>query len=127
MAAKVEASRETTWPVRYPPTVDHHLGRVVVFAARRWANHRCEGCMRVSASASALVGRPALSDKWRAEPRSEPDSGNPTVRDRRAALRNVTSHAITGGSVRALNFEPDNRTYGLKGGWGTGSARTPRP
>ncbi len=54
-----------------------------------------------------------LSDKWRAEPRSEPDSGNPTVRDRRAALRNVTSHA-SGGLVRALNFEPDNRMNGLR-------------
>ena len=55
------------------------------------------------------------SDKWRAEPRSEPDSGNPTVRDRRAALRNVTTH-IRGGLVRALNFEPDNRMHGLTGG-----------
>ncbi len=32
--------------------------------------------------------RPA-SEKWRVEPRSEPDSGNPTVRDRRGALGNV--------------------------------------
>ena len=56
-----------------------------------------------------------FSDKWCAEPRSEPDSGNPTVRDRRAALRNVASHAY-GVLVRALNFEPDNRTHGLKGG-----------
>ncbi len=53
------------------------------------------------------------SDKWRAEHRSEPDSGNPTVRDRRAALRNVASTA-SGGLVRALNFEPDNRMHGLK-------------
>jgi hypothetical protein len=67
------------------------------------------------------------SDKWRAEPRSEPDSGNPTVRDRRAALRTVAGHA-NGVLVRALNFEPDNCTHGLKGGWGNGSAlRTPRP
>ena len=56
-----------------------------------------------------------LSDKWRAEPRSEPDSGNPTVRDRRAALRTVTSYA-GGVLVRALNFEPDNRMHGLTGG-----------
>ena len=35
------------------------------------------------------MGRPA-SGKWRAEPRSEPDSGNPTVRDRRGALGDVT-------------------------------------
>jgi len=33
----------------------------------------------------------ARPEKWRAEPRPEPDSGNPTVRDRRGALRNVTS------------------------------------
>ncbi|HWT48412.1 MAG TPA: hypothetical protein VN255_07490, partial [Mycobacterium sp.] len=67
------------------------------------------------------------SDKWRAEPRSEPDSGNPTVRDRRAALRNVTGNA-SGVLVRALNFEPDNRTHGLKGGWGNRPAlRALRP
>ena len=47
--------------------------------------------------------------------RSEPDSGNPTVRDRRAALRTVTSTA-GGVLVRALNFEPDNRTHGSTGG-----------
>ena len=35
------------------------------------------------------MGRPA-SGKWRAEPRSEPDSGHPTVRDRRGALGDVT-------------------------------------
>jgi hypothetical protein len=34
------------------------------------------------------LGRP-LSGKWRAEPRPEPDSGNPTVRDRREACGNV--------------------------------------
>ena len=49
MVANVEARRETDWPVHYPPTVAHHLGCVLVFAARRQANHRREGCMRVSA------------------------------------------------------------------------------
>jgi hypothetical protein len=86
-------------------------------------------CARgVCGSALKLPFRRAglFSDKWRAEPRSEPDSGNPTVRDRRAALRNVTS-SVDGVLVRALNFEPDNRTHGLKGEWGNGSAlRTPR-
>jgi hypothetical protein len=87
------------------------------------------GARGVCGSALKLPHRWAglLSDKWCAEPRSEPDSGNPTVRDRRAALRNVASHAY-GDLVRALNFEPDNRTHGLKGGWGNGSAtQTPRP
>ena len=75
------------------------------------------GARGVCGSALKLPHRWAglLSDKWCAEPRSEPDSGNPTVRDRRAALRNVASHAY-GDLVRALNFEPDNRTHGLKGG-----------
>jgi hypothetical protein len=124
------------------------------------SNFPSDGNIRVDSAVLRLGGRqttdarggcePALelprpwagpfSDKCRAEPRSEPDSGNPTVRDRREALRNVAmetgssmprAHA-TGQApallVCALNFYPDNRTYGLKGGWGTGSAlRTPRP
>ena len=49
MVANVEARRETDWPVHYPPTVAQYLGGVLVFAARRQANHRREGCMRVSA------------------------------------------------------------------------------
>ena len=66
------------------------------------------------------------SDKWRAEPRSEPDSGNPTVRDRRAALRNVASTA-NDVLVRALNFEPDNRTHGSTGGdWKRNATASPR-
>jgi len=39
--------------------------------------------------------------RWRAEPRSEPDSGNPTVRDRRGALGNV----VYGG----IRIPPHNR------------------
>ena len=66
-----------------------------------------------------------FSDKWCAEPRSEPDSKNPTVRDRRAALRTVTSHA-GGVLVRALNFEPDNRMHGLTGGGGKRKRYRPR-
>ena len=39
MVANVEARRETDGPVHYPPTVAHYLGCVLVFAARRQANH----------------------------------------------------------------------------------------
>ena len=49
MVANVEARRETDGPVHYPPTVAHHLGGVLGSAARRQANRRREGCMRVSA------------------------------------------------------------------------------
>jgi hypothetical protein len=46
------------------------------------------GARGVCGSALKLPHRWAglLSDKWCAEPRSEPDSGNPTVRDRRGGL-----------------------------------------
>ncbi len=73
--------------------------------------------------------RKARPDKWRAEPRSEPDSGKPTVRDRRGALGDVTMGAglrpnakvmdkPPDPTVRAPNFYPDNRTSGsMSGGW----------
>lgn len=89
-------------------------------------------CQRLSLGFGGKAGL------WKStcEPRPEPDSGNPTVRDRRGALRNVALGLRPGASalemppegVRALNFYPDNRTSGLKGEWGNGSAvRTPRP
>lgn len=40
----------------------------------------------------------------------------------RAASGNVIANVADVG-VRALNFEPDNRTYGLKGGWGYRAAQ----
>jgi hypothetical protein len=36
----------------------------------------------------------ARPEKWRAEPRPEPDSGNPTVRDRRGASGNAASWSL---------------------------------
>jgi len=89
----------------------------VASGAWRRGGRQTIGARGVCGSALKLPHRweGMCSDKWRAEPRSEPDSGNPTVRDRRAALRNVTTH-VRGGLVRALNFEPDNRMHGLTGG-----------
>src|SRR5438552_10200672 len=56
------------------------------------------------------MGRPA-SGKWRAEPRPEPDSGNPTVRDRRGASGNVASWSVLH-AARAPDFYLDTRTLG---------------
>jgi len=85
------------------------------------------GARGVCGSALELPHRWAgqVSDRWRAEPRPEPDSGNPTVRDGRGALRNVAGD-VDVSLARALNFYPDNRTYGLKGGWGNGPFAAPR-
>ncbi len=52
--------------------------------------------------------------RWRAEPRSEPDSGNPTVRDRRGALRNV------------IHGEPRNPLRHRKSGTGHSSPKDAR-
>ena len=104
---------------------------VASWSSRR-GGRQTTGARGVCGSALKLPPRWAglFSDKWCAEPRSEPDSGNPTVRDRRAALRTVTSHA-SGVLVRALNFEPDNRTHGSTGGgWKRNTLRhraSPRP
>ena len=53
----------------------------------------------------------ARLEKWRAEPRPEPDSGNPTVRDRRGASGNVASWDILH-AARAPDFYLDNRMHG---------------
>ena len=65
---------------------------------------RGEGAMQTPPRRGWGKARP---EKWRAEPRPEPDSGNPTVRDRRGALRNVTSWQVH--AVRALKIYPDPR------------------
>jgi len=49
---------------------------------------RGEGCASTAVSLRWGKARP---EKWRAEPRPEPDSGNPTVRDRRGASGNAAS------------------------------------
>ena len=98
----------------------------------RRGGRQTTGARGVCESALKLPHRWAgpLSDKWCAEPRSEPDSGNPTVRDRRAALRTVSNHA-SGVVVRALNFEPDNARTVRRAGTGNRTLRrnraTPRP
>jgi hypothetical protein len=111
-----------------PPPVSPLLGRSVPEPGGRQTAGLRGVC--VPALEPPLPWAGLLTGKWRAEPRSEPDSGNPTVRDRRGALRTVPLVAglppVT--MVRALNFYPDNRTYGLKGGWGNEPApRVPRP
>jgi len=57
----------------------------------------------------------ARPEKWRAAPRPEPDSGNPTVRDRRGASGNVASWR-TLHAARAPDFYLDNRMHDSMGG-----------
>jgi hypothetical protein len=53
-----------------------------------------------------------MKPRWRAEPRPEPDSGNPTVRDRRGASGNVASWSTDLHAARAPDFYLDNRMHG---------------
>ena len=86
------------------------------------------------------MGRPA-SGKWRAEPRSEPDSGHPTVRDRRGALGDVT-HGEPRNPTRKSKERlwsllayrcarpgsiPTTRTSGSVGDWGRQRPWSTRP
>ena len=118
--------RERTWPM-WPNLC---WSRVALADSWVWwlGDWRTTGPRGVCGSALELPGWwvGQFSDKWCAEPRSEPDSGKPTVRDRRGALRNVAMGAgLRPGAkvtdqppdpnVRALNFYPDIRTHGLKG------------
>src|SRR6516225_950935 len=62
----------------------------------RLANRWIVGCMWTEHSSAAGIGKA----RWVVEPRSEPDSGKPTVRDRRGAWRNVAmaelgTHSVT--------------------------------
>ena len=71
----------------------------------------------------------ARPEKWRAEPRPEPDSGNPTVRDRRGASGNAASWRDDLHAARAPDFYLDNCTSGSEGRAEVAahSRRLPRP
>ena len=135
----IDEEHERTWPKR--PNLSRGC-KAPAGSSGRWLGDRQTTVMRgvcESALKPPLLWAGLPSDRCRAEPRSEPDSGNPTVRDRREALRNVTKGAglrpeakatemPPDPTVRALNFYPDNRTHGLKGERGNVPApRAARP
>jgi len=106
---------------------DTELGSAWPASWRRGDANSTASGRRVRQHRSFAPWRKARPEKWRAEPRPEPDSGNPTVRDRRGALRNATTWepGVRPGAkatewppdpvvVRALNFYPDNRMHGSR-------------
>jgi len=58
----------------------------------------------------------ARPEKWRAEPRPEPDSGNPTVRDRRGASGNVASWSMISTQRARLISISTSARWDLRGG-----------
>ncbi len=58
----------------------------------------------------------ARPEKWRAEPRPEPDSGNPTVRDRRGASGNVASWSMISTRRARLISISTRARWDLRGG-----------
>lgn len=70
---------------------DAELGLAGPASWRRGGANSTASGRRVRQHRSFAPWRKARPEKWRAEPRPEPDSGNPTVRDRRGALRNVAT------------------------------------
>ena len=78
----------TRWP-RLPGT--HQTQSWVTRGLRRGEGDSTASGRRVRQHRSFAPWGKARPEKWRAEPRPEPDSGNPTVRDRRGASGNVAS------------------------------------
>jgi len=70
---------------------DSELGTAAPASWRRGDANSTASGRRVRQHRSFAPWGKARSEKWRAEPRPEPDSGNPTVRDRRGALGNVVT------------------------------------
>jgi len=106
----------TRWPRQ---SVGNQTQRWVLPGLRRGEGamqtppRRGEGC--ASTAVSRAGGRLALR-KWRAEPRPEPDSGNPTVRDRRGASGNVASWSMISTQRARLTSISTRARRDLRGG-----------
>ena len=98
--------------VGYAP--DTELGYAGPASWRRGEANSTASGRRVRQHRSFARWGKARSEKWRAEPRPEPDSGNPTVRDRRGASGNVASWSTDLHAARAPDFYLDNRTHGSR-------------
>jgi hypothetical protein len=89
---------------------DTEAGGVAMSAKKRrrrnFSPEEKAAILRRHLAAKVSVGK-ALVQQMRAGPRPEPDSGNPTVRDRREALENVTMGAGLRPSAKALDPPPD--------------------
>lgn len=73
---------------------DTELGSAGPASWRRGVANSTASGRRVRQHRSFAPWGKARPEKWRAEPRPEPDSGNPTVRDRRGASGNVASWSM---------------------------------
>ena len=96
--------------VGYAP--DTELGYAGPASWRRGEANSTASGRRVRQHRSFARWGKARPEKWRAEPRPEPDSGNPTVRDRRGASGNVASWSSDLHAARAPDFYLDNRMHG---------------
>ena len=97
---------------------DTELGSAGPASGRRGDANSTASGRRVRQHRSFAPWKKARPEKWRAEPRPEPDSGNPTVRDRRGASGNVASWSTDLHAARAPDFYLDNRMHGSMGAGG---------
>ena len=89
---------------------DTELGSAGPASWRRGVANSTASGRRVRQHRSFAPWGKARPEKWRAEPRPEPDSGNPTVRDRRGASGNVASWSmISTRRARLISISTDAR------------------
>ena len=106
---------------------DTELGSAGPASWRRGVANSTASGRRVRQHRSFALWGKARPEKWRAEPRPEPDSGNPTVRDRRGASGNAASWSmISTRRARLISISTSAR-WDLCGGRAEPSKRRPVP
>ena len=138
------AYRWALWKLTAPwthRTRPPHLGKRCAFSTSSTGPFPSNHSRKTPKGPKIALGNPYRPGKWRAEPRSEPDSGHPTVRDRRGALGDVT-HGEPRNPTRKSKERlwsllayrcarpgsiPTTRTSGSVGGWGRQRPWSTRP
>jgi hypothetical protein len=95
---------------------DTELGSAGPASWRRGVANSTASGRRVRQHRSFAPWGKARPEKWRAEPRPEPDSGNPTVRDRRGASGNVASWSMISTRRARLISISTRARWDLRGG-----------
>jgi len=91
-----------TWRFRAGPGLCARITVSLMWERASQANHGCVGRARCQPERFGPRGQAA-----KGQPRSEPDWGNPAVRDRRGAYGNVATGAGLRPSAKALDEPPD--------------------
>ena len=95
-----------TWRFRAGPGLSARMTVALMQERVSQANHGCAGRARCQPERFGPCGKAATG-----QPRSEPDWGNPAVRDRREACGNVATGAGLRPNTKVLEVPPDPKVH----------------